>query len=118
MSIENSEARKVEPTHPGEMFLEDFMPDYGLTAASLAEALRVSRQTVNELLRGRRAVSQAMALRLSRLFGNTPEFWLNTSRAVDNRLLLPIRQLSRLIHPHTIRSTWKGRRMSLTAGSA
>jgi addiction module HigA family antidote len=83
MSIENSEARKVEPTHPGEMLLEDFMPDYELTAASLAEALRVSRQTVNELLRGRRAVSPAMALRLSRLFGNTPEFWLNAQRAVD-----------------------------------
>ena len=59
------------------------MPDYGLTAASLAEALRVSRQTVNELLRGRRAVSPVMALRLSRLFGNTPEFWLNAQRAVD-----------------------------------
>jgi hypothetical protein len=56
MSIENSEARKVEPTHPGEMLLEDFMPDYRLTAASLAEALRVSRQTVNELLRGQRGV--------------------------------------------------------------
>jgi addiction module HigA family antidote len=65
------------------MLLEDFMPDYGLTAASLAEALRVSRQTVNELLRGRRAVSPVMALRLSRLFGNTPEFWLNAQRAVD-----------------------------------
>jgi len=65
------------------MLLEDFMPDYGLTAASLAEALRVSRQTVNELLRGRRAVSPTMALRLSRLFGNTPEFWLNAQRAVD-----------------------------------
>jgi antitoxin HigA-1 len=50
---------------------------------SLAEALRVSRQTVNELLRGRRAVSPVMALRLSRLFGNTPEFWLNAQRAVD-----------------------------------
>lgn len=83
MSIENSEGRKVEPTHPGEMLLEDFMPDYGLTAASLAEALRVSRQTVNELLRCRRAVSPAMALRLSRLFGNTPEFWMNAQRAVD-----------------------------------
>ncbi len=76
-------ARKVEPTYPGEMLLEDFMPNYGLTAANLAEALRVSRQTVNELLRGWRAVSPAMALRLSRLFGNTPEFWLNAQRAVD-----------------------------------
>jgi len=45
--------------------------------------LGVSRQTMNELLRGRRAVSPEMALRLSRLFGNSPEFWLNAQRAVD-----------------------------------
>jgi addiction module HigA family antidote len=54
-----------------------------LTVSGLAEALGVSRQTMNELLRGRRAVSPAMALRLSRLFGNSPEFWLNAQRAVD-----------------------------------
>lgn len=71
------------PTHPGEMLSEDFMPDYGLTVAGLAEAVGVSRQSVNELLRGRRAVSPEMALRLARLFGNSPEFWLNAQRAVD-----------------------------------
>jgi addiction module HigA family antidote len=38
---------------------------------------------VNELLRGRRAVSPEMALRLGKLFGNSPEFWLNPQRAVD-----------------------------------
>ena len=65
------------------MLREDFLPDYGLTVAGLAEALGVSRQSVNELLRARRAVSPAMALRLSRLFGNSPEFWLNAQRAVD-----------------------------------
>jgi addiction module HigA family antidote len=65
------------------MLREDFLPDYGLTVSSLAEALDVSRQTINELLRERRAVSPAMALRLSRVFGNTPEFWLNAQRAVD-----------------------------------
>ncbi len=48
MRIENLGIRKVEPTHTGEMLLDDFMPDYGLTAASFAEALRVSRQTVVE----------------------------------------------------------------------
>ena len=67
----------------GKMLREDFLPDYELTVAGLAEALGVSRQSINELLRGRRAVSPAMALRLSRLFGNTPEFWLNAQRAVD-----------------------------------
>jgi antitoxin HigA-1 len=83
MSIPNTSERKLRPTHPGEMLRKDFLPDYGLTVASLAEALGVSRQSVNELLRERRAVSPEMALRLSRLFSNSPEFWLNAQRAVD-----------------------------------
>jgi len=83
MSIPNTGQRKIRPGHPGEMLREDFLPDYGLTTSGLARALGVSRQTVNELLRGRRAVSPEMALRLSRLFGNSPEFWLNAQRAVD-----------------------------------
>jgi len=83
MSIKNTGIRKIQPTHPGEMLREDFMPDFGLTTTMLAKALRTSRQTVNELLHERRAISPAMALRLSRLFGNTPEFWLNAQRAVD-----------------------------------
>ncbi len=83
MSIPNTGARQIPPTHPGEMLREDFLPDYGLTVSSLADLLGVSRQTVNELLRERRAVSPEMALRLSRLFGNSPEFWLNAQRAVD-----------------------------------
>ncbi len=83
MSIPNTRARNVRPIHPGEMLREDFMPDFGLTVSRLAEALCVSRQTVNELIRERRAVSPEMALRLSRLFGNSAEFWLNAQRAVD-----------------------------------
>jgi addiction module HigA family antidote len=83
MSIENSQKRSVLPTHPGAMLREDFMPDYGLTTSSLAAELGVSRQTVNELLREHRSLSPAMALRLSCLFGNSAEFWLNAQRAVD-----------------------------------
>ena len=83
MSVPNTRQMKRRPTHPGEMLREDFMPDYGLTVAGLAAAVGVSRQSINELLRGRRAVSPEMALRLSRLFGNSPVFWLNAQRAVD-----------------------------------
>lgn len=83
MSISNTRQMKRRPTHPGEMLAEDFMPDYELTVTGLAEAVGVSRQSINELLRGRRAVSPEMALRLGRLFGNSPEFWLNAQRAVD-----------------------------------
>jgi len=83
MAIKNTGLMQRKPTHPGEMLREDFMPDYKLTVAGLAEALGVSRQSVNELLRERRAVSPEMALRLARLFGNSPEFWLNAQRAID-----------------------------------
>lgn len=83
MSIPNTRALQRRPTHPGEMLREDFMPDFGLTVTSLAAAAGVSRQSVNELLRERRALTPEMALRLARLFGNSPEFWLDAQRAVD-----------------------------------
>jgi antitoxin HigA-1 len=83
MSITNTRTMKRRPTHPGEMLREDFMSDYGLTVTGLADAVGVSRQSINELLRARRAVSPEMALRLGRLFGNSPEFWMNAQRAVD-----------------------------------
>jgi addiction module HigA family antidote len=65
------------------MLREDFMTDYSLSVSGLAKALGVSRQTVNELLRERRSLSPEMALRLGRLFGNSPDVWLNAQRAVD-----------------------------------
>lgn len=71
------------PTHPGAMLREDYIPDYGLTVATLAEKLGVSRQTVNEIVNERRSISPAMALRLARLFGNTPDFWINAQKSVD-----------------------------------
>ena len=83
MSISKAAGINRRPTHPGEMLREDFLPDYELTVAGLAEAVGVSRQSINELLRERRTVSPDMALRLARLFGNSPEFWLNAQRAVD-----------------------------------
>ena len=83
MSIPNTIGMKRRPTHPGEMLREDYLPDYGLTVSSLAKAIGVSRQSINELLRERRSVSPEMALRLARLFDNSPEFWLNAQQAVD-----------------------------------
>jgi addiction module HigA family antidote len=83
MSIPNTIRMKRRPTHPGEMLREDFLPEYGLTISGLAQALGVSRQSINELLRARRAVSSEMALRLAQLFGNSAEFWLNAQRSVD-----------------------------------
>ncbi|WP_232050847.1 HigA family addiction module antitoxin [Arabiibacter massiliensis] len=71
------------PTHPGEVLREELMPAYGLTVAGLAKRLGVSRQSVNELVRERRALSTDMALRLARLFGTSAEYWLALQRGVD-----------------------------------
>lgn len=68
------------PTHPGEILREEFMPDYGLSVATLAKRLGVSRQSVNEVVRERRAVSTETAMRLGRLFGTSAEYWLNLQR--------------------------------------
>lgn len=83
MSIPNIRPLERRPIHPGEILREDFLPEYGLTVTALAEAAGVSRQSMNELLRERRAVSPEMALRLGKLFGTSPEFWLNLQRNVD-----------------------------------
>lgn len=72
-----------KPTHPGEVLREEFFPEYGLTIAQAASKLHVSRQSVNELLHERRRLSADMAMRLSRLFGTSPQYWLNLQRNVD-----------------------------------
>ncbi|MCL2024162.1 MAG: HigA family addiction module antitoxin [Coriobacteriia bacterium] len=83
MSVANTGIMTCRPVHPGEILREEFMMDYGLTVATLATKLGLSRQTVNEIVRERAAVTPAMALRLSRLFGTTPELWVGLQRKVD-----------------------------------
>ena len=105
MAITNTGRCTIRPTHPGEMLREDFMSDYGLTVASLAKGLGISRQTVNEVLREKRSITPAMALKLSKLFGNSPEFWLNAQRAVDlweanRRYQEQIRRIKRILPQH------------------
>lgn len=65
------------PTHPGEMLLEEFLKPINLTQQDLALAIHVPYQRVNELVNGRRGITPATALRLSRFFGNTAGFWMN-----------------------------------------
>lgn len=65
------------PTHPGEMLLEEFIKPMNLTQQDLARAIRVPYQRINELVHGRRGITPATALRLSRFFGNTAAFWMN-----------------------------------------
>lgn len=66
-----------EPTHPGEMLLEEFLNPMHLTQQDLAGGIRVPYQRVNELVNGRRGITPATALRLAKFFGTTPDLWMN-----------------------------------------
>lgn len=72
-----------EPVSPGDVLQTEFVAKRGITQDRLAEALGVSRYSVNQLLNDRRNVTAEMALRLSRVLGTSPEFWLNLQRDVD-----------------------------------
>lgn len=73
----------IEPVSVGEMLVEEFLTPMGLTQSELAKAMGVPRKLVNELCNNRRAVTADTALMLGRVFGNSPDFWLNTQRRTD-----------------------------------
>src|SRR6185437_16126722 len=80
---------KRRPVPVGEILVEEFMHPLRLTQAALAEAMGVPRKHVNELCNGKRAVTAPTALILARVFGNTPDFWLNVQRRNDLWEALP-----------------------------
>ena len=66
-----------EPTHPGEMLREEFLLPMNITQRELADAIHVPYQRVNELVNKKRGITPSTALRLSKFFGVSPDFWLN-----------------------------------------
>ena len=73
----------LPPVHPGEIIREDVLPEVGLSVTAAAKALGVSRQMVHDILAGRRPLSAVMCLKVSRLFGSTPEFWMRLQAEYD-----------------------------------
>ncbi len=74
---------KRKPISVGEVLTEEFMQPMGLTQTALAKAMGVQRKHVNELCNDRRNVTAPTALILARVFGNSPDFWLNMQRRSD-----------------------------------
>ena len=64
------------PVHPGEV-LQDELEEIGLTQSALAKHIGVLPKTINEICRNKRGISAEMAMKLSRAFGGSPQFWLN-----------------------------------------
>jgi addiction module HigA family antidote len=66
-----------EPTHPGEMLLEEFLLPTGLTQRHLADAIHVPYQRINEIINGRRGITPSTALRLAKFFDTSADLWMN-----------------------------------------
>jgi addiction module HigA family antidote len=74
---------KHTPVHPGEMLNEDFLKPLGLTQYRLAKEISVPARRINEIVLGKRSITADTALRLSRYFGNTAQFWMNLQMHYD-----------------------------------
>jgi len=72
-----------EPTHPGEMLLEEFLIPMGITQRELADAIHVPYQRINEIINKKRGVTPSTALRLAKYFGMSEEFWINLQMRWD-----------------------------------
>jgi antitoxin HigA-1 len=77
---------KMRPIHPGEILREEFLVPLGMTAHALALELKVPAPRINDIVRERRAISPDTALRLSRYFGTTPQFWMNLQSSYDLKI--------------------------------
>ena len=72
-----------EPTHPGEMLMEEFLNPMGISQKDLADALHVPYQRINEIINKKRGITPSTALRLAKFFGLSEDFWMNIQLRCD-----------------------------------
>ena len=74
---------KLSPIHPGEVLLDEFIKPMNLSQNRLAIDIGVDGRRINEIVLGKRAITADTALRLSRFFGNSPQFWMGLQTQYD-----------------------------------
>jgi addiction module HigA family antidote len=75
--------KELDPVHPGEVLLEEFLRPMGLSQNRLAFQIGVPPRRINEIVLGKRSITADTALRLARYFGTSPQFWLGLQRDYD-----------------------------------
>ncbi len=78
--------RRIPPTHPGDILSQDFLLPMGVSVHALANAIKMPRSRVNDIVLGRRAITADTALRLARHLGTTPEFWISLQARFDQEV--------------------------------
>jgi addiction module HigA family antidote len=94
--------KTMPPIHPGKTLREDFLEPLGLTAHRLALELQVPSTRVNDIVRGKRAISADTALRLGRYFATSPQFWMNLQANYDLEVAQDAQgtEIAERIRPH------------------
>ena len=77
------DANRLQPIHPGEHLLEDFLKPLGLSQYALAKAISVSPRRINEIIKGQRAITADTDLRLCKYFGLSSGWWLRLQNHYD-----------------------------------
>jgi addiction module HigA family antidote len=85
-SSTTTEADLIEPIHPGEIVMEDFIEGFGITQHKLAVSIGVPPRRINEIVHGKRGITADTAIRLARYFGTSEEFWMNLQSNYELRL--------------------------------
>ncbi|OHD10847.1 MAG: addiction module antidote protein, HigA family [Spirochaetes bacterium GWB1_36_13] len=75
--------KKIPNIHPGEILLEDFLKPMNISAYKLAKETKIDQTRISEIIRGKRSITVNTALRFSKFFGNSIEFWLNIQSHYD-----------------------------------
>lgn len=84
----------LDPVHPGEVLVEEFLKPMGLTQNRLALAIGVPPRRINEIALRKRSVTADTALRLARYFGNSPQFWLGLQMDYDLDIAIATQRVS------------------------
>lgn len=85
-SSTTTESDLIEPIHPGEILMEDFIEGFGITQHKLAVSIGVPPRRINEIVHGKRGITADTALRLARFFGTSEEFWMNLQSNYELRI--------------------------------
>jgi addiction module HigA family antidote len=75
--------KMLEPIHPGEILMEEFLKPLGISQYKLAKDIHVPARRINEIVHGKRSITADTALRLSRYFNLSERFWLNLQARYD-----------------------------------
>jgi len=81
-----AETDVIEPIHPGEILMEDFIDGFGITQNKLAVSIGVPPRRINEIVHGKRGITADTAIRLARYFGTSEEFWMNLQSNYELRI--------------------------------